>query len=57
MISECRDAREIDRIVEDYIDTLNPFNRKFFCKFANNAKRRINRVNREKIKSFKEQLN
>jgi hypothetical protein len=52
MISECRDAREIDRIVEDYIDTLNPFNRKFFCKWANSAKKRITRVNREFRKHY-----
>lgn len=57
-ITEATDCRTVDRIVEQNIDRLpNPFNRGFLCKFANNAKRRILRVQREKRKSFLNLLN
>lgn len=53
-LSEATDCREVDRIVEQNIDSPN---RDFLCKFANNAKRRIMRVQREKTKSFTNRLN
>jgi hypothetical protein len=57
-LSEATDCRTVDRIVEENIDRLpNPFNIGFLCKFANNAKRRILRIQREKRKSFINQLN
>jgi hypothetical protein len=57
-LAEATDCREVDRIVEENIDRLpNPFNTGFLCKFANNAKRRILRIQREKRKSFINQLN
>ena len=53
-LSEATTQREVDRIVEQNIDRLkNPFNERFFCRFSNNAKRRINRITREARKSFK----
>lgn len=51
-LSESTSCSDVDRIVEQNISRLNPFNRAFFCKFANNAKRRIMRVQREAKKSF-----
>lgn len=56
-LSEATDMREVDRIVETNIFRLNPFNRRFFCRFANNAKRRIYRVRHEALKSFNVQKN
>lgn len=47
---EATTTREVDRIVEQNIEAMNPFNREFICKFANNAKRRIKTLQREKMK-------
>jgi len=52
-----KSQREIDSIVEQNIEHINPFNRKFFCSEANNAKKRINRIRREAKKSFINQIN
>jgi hypothetical protein len=53
-LSEATDGRTVDRIVEQNINKLrDPFDRMFFCRWANNAKRRINRVKRETNKSFR----
>ncbi len=57
-IAEAQNTREVDRIVERNIDRLpNPFNRIFFCRFANNAKKRIIRIKREAKKKWHLQLN
>lgn len=52
-LSECTNLREVDKLVEDNLLRLNPFNRTWFCRFANRAKIRIARVQREAKKSFK----
>lgn len=56
-LTDATSCREVDMIVEQNISEINPFNRTFFCRFANNAKRRIVRINREKKESFKDILN
>jgi hypothetical protein len=45
-IMESTTSRNVDKIVEDNIEGLNPFNRIFLCAFANKAKRRIIQLRR-----------
>lgn len=53
LLSECTSQRSVDRLVEDNVNSLpNPFNQRFFCHCANNAKRRIVRIKRETKKSY-----
>jgi hypothetical protein len=54
---EATDSRTVDRIIEKNIWKVDAKNRTFFCLFANRSKRRIQRVNAEKTKSWKVELN
>lgn len=54
---EATTQREVDKIVEKYMDLLSPNQRCKLCQWGNNAKRRINRIDREKKESFKNILN
>jgi hypothetical protein len=56
-IIECNDQRTIDRIVDNNIYKLNQFQRSHLTIFANNAKRRIFRINAEKKLSHANYLN
>lgn len=49
--------RECDLIIEKNIHNVDAKNRTFFCLAANRAKRRINRLNREKKKSWSDLIN
>lgn len=60
IISELMEAttqRECDRIVEKYMDMLSPNQRSKLCLWANRSKQRINRIDREKRKSYSDLLN
>lgn len=57
-LSEATAGRTVDRIVEQNINQLrDPLSRIFFCRFANSAKIRINRIKREQKKSYFDLLN
>jgi len=56
-LSEARTQREVDKIVEKYIDKVSDNQRPKLCQWANNAKRRIARIEREKRKSYSDLLN
>jgi hypothetical protein len=60
IITELLDAttqREVDKIVDKYLYQIPGCQRSKLCQFANNAKRRIVRIERLKKDSWKEQLN
>lgn len=42
-LMDAKSQRDIDKVIEQNICKVNPFNRKFLCSEANQAKRRINR--------------
>lgn len=42
-LMESKSQRDIDKIIEQNICKVNPFNQKFFCSEANQAKRRMMR--------------
>ena len=50
---EATECREIDRIIEQNLFKVSPNSRSFLSQFANRSKRRIQRVNQEKQRSFK----
>lgn len=49
--------QECDRIVAKYMDIVSDTQRYNLCRWGNNAKKRIARVQREKKKSFSDLLN
>lgn len=53
-LSECKTGREVDAVVDNYIFKLAEHQRSHLSIMANKAKRRIQIVQREKIKSFGE---
>ena len=57
LLSECTKSRDVDRIVEENIAGLNESDSKAFCRMANLAKRRINRIRREAKISYMNLLN
>lgn len=54
---EAESQRAVDKIVEDNIYKIPGNQRSKLCAFANSAKRRINRIQRERKKSFSDLLN
>jgi hypothetical protein len=54
---ECKELRQVDRIVDKYIYKLAEHQRQHLCHLANRSKMRIQRVNQEKKKSFIDLLN
>lgn len=52
-LSDAKSYREIDKIVTDNILTLDDEQRLFFCRWANNAKRRILRAKNAMNEEFK----
>lgn len=52
---EAKSNSEINEIVNENLETLNKYPRLF--SFAKNARKRINRIRREKKKSWKLQMN
>jgi hypothetical protein len=56
-LMEATTQKECDKIVDKYMDIVSDTQRYELCRWANNAKRRINRIDREKKKSFETLLN
>jgi hypothetical protein len=52
---DCQTNDEVNHVVWDNIDLLNDNPRLY--SFARNARRRINRIKRERVKSFGELMN
>jgi hypothetical protein len=54
---ECNEAHEVDRVVSKYMDIVSDTQGCGLCRWGNNTKRRIARIQREKKKSFSDLLN
>jgi len=52
-LMEARTQKEVDSIVTHNLLSVDEDNMSFFCHCANNAKKRINRIQREAKKSYK----